>query len=402
MLYGHWYYDDKIDVTQYSGFIYLIENLLNNKKYIGQKSFFKKNGKEHNWKYYTSSSKYLNKEIKYIGKHNFKFTVLLLSNNLDDDEYMMQQSYNVIYSTLETGEREYYNLSTHKRGFNINLIDLDARSRKIIQAKKDNKELLSKIDTNLYNFFNIKTGEHYINTAESLSLNYNLRLIDCIKLVNLQRQIVNGWVLIQDNIKLTSPNLDPKKYKILNLNTGEKFEGKRQSIISYIGTSVSALSTALNGNKYLKGWVFCNDDWQPLSNTVDKRISIAGNNHHRSDKKVYTLISKNNNIFTGTRYSIKSELGISTSLFCHLLNGKTKYAKGWSLIHNANINKKQICTGLSNSNSDKQIYKITNIDSGEVFVGTRFDIRNKINSNVQQTHQLIKKNKTINKWVIIG
>ena len=89
--YGHW----QCRVVNESnsipyGFIYLITNLSNNRKYIGKKqckSILKKRplkGKknkrhcevETDWREYTSSSRELNEDIEKIGKENFKFEII--------------------------------------------------------------------------------------------------------------------------------------------------------------------------------------------------------------------------------------------------------------------------------------------------------------------------------------
>lgn len=77
------------------GFIYLITNLTNNKKYIGKKQCLtvkklaplkgKKNKRhvsvETDWKTYTSSSRQLNEDIEKLGKENFEFEILLFCSS---------------------------------------------------------------------------------------------------------------------------------------------------------------------------------------------------------------------------------------------------------------------------------------------------------------------------------
>jgi len=88
---GHWLLVEDIQISDNTfGFIYLITNLINNKKYIGKKQCIskfkrkplkgKKNKrieyKESDWKTYTSSSESLNEDIIKLGISSFKFEIL--------------------------------------------------------------------------------------------------------------------------------------------------------------------------------------------------------------------------------------------------------------------------------------------------------------------------------------
>ena len=88
---GHWQLKPQLEWDNNAfGFIYLITNLTNNKKYIGCKMLQKvikrkplkgKKNKRHetiesDWKTYTSSSNELNKDIESLGKENFKFEII--------------------------------------------------------------------------------------------------------------------------------------------------------------------------------------------------------------------------------------------------------------------------------------------------------------------------------------
>ena len=88
---GHWQLKPQLEWNNNAfGFVYLITNLTNNKKYIGCKMLQKvikrkplkgKKNKRHetiesDWKTYTSSSNELNKDIELLGKQNFKFEII--------------------------------------------------------------------------------------------------------------------------------------------------------------------------------------------------------------------------------------------------------------------------------------------------------------------------------------
>ena len=85
---GHWTCDEQWDELPF-GFVYLITNTVDNKKYIGKKQIEKRTkrpplkGKkrkrifvgESDWKTYTGSSDKLNADIEKHGKDKFKFEI---------------------------------------------------------------------------------------------------------------------------------------------------------------------------------------------------------------------------------------------------------------------------------------------------------------------------------------
>jgi hypothetical protein len=88
---GHWLLNEGVVIDENTfGFIYLITNNLNGKKYIGKKQCTsrirrkplkgRKNSridyKESDWKIYTSSSNELNADIEKYGKDKFTFRIL--------------------------------------------------------------------------------------------------------------------------------------------------------------------------------------------------------------------------------------------------------------------------------------------------------------------------------------
>lgn len=77
---GHWIFCEELDSNNAFGFIYIIKEKSTNMMYIGKKLFRgtgkTNNGKQSNWKTYTSSSKDLNAIINEKGKDAFDFYVL--------------------------------------------------------------------------------------------------------------------------------------------------------------------------------------------------------------------------------------------------------------------------------------------------------------------------------------
>ncbi len=108
-------------IEDYFGFVYLITNTINSKKYIGRKNFYfhrKPKGKKRkvkqdsDWKKYYGSSEELKEEIKLQGKENFKREILSLhktQGKLNFEETRQLFLNNVLTEKLESGEPLFYN-----------------------------------------------------------------------------------------------------------------------------------------------------------------------------------------------------------------------------------------------------------------------------------------------------
>ena len=95
-----WYYDGvpfEDDGTHF-GFVYLIENLITNRKYVGRKYFSKAgvrqvNGKKKkirktsDWESYWGSNETLKAEVAELGEHNFRRTILHLCKTKSECSY---------------------------------------------------------------------------------------------------------------------------------------------------------------------------------------------------------------------------------------------------------------------------------------------------------------------------
>ncbi len=95
-----WLYEDKefTHDDEWYGFVYLIENLTNGKKYIGRKYLTKAGYKtvkgkrkkirvESDWDSYYGSSSALKEDIEKLGKENFKRTILRLCKSRGECNY---------------------------------------------------------------------------------------------------------------------------------------------------------------------------------------------------------------------------------------------------------------------------------------------------------------------------
>jgi hypothetical protein len=114
-----WLYEDKefTDVEDYYGFIYLIENLVNGRKYIGRKYLTKAGYKtvkgkrkklrvESDWRDYYGSSTSLKEDIDHYGKDNFRRTILRLCKSRGECNYFETK---YIFDTDAILDPQYYN-----------------------------------------------------------------------------------------------------------------------------------------------------------------------------------------------------------------------------------------------------------------------------------------------------
>ena len=117
------------DIGDYFGFVYLIANKSNNRKYIGRKYFFsfrtpkgkkRKVKSESDWKNYYGSCPELKEEIERTGRHNFSRTILSLhktkgKTNFEETRQLFNN--NVLTESLDTGVPAFYNSNILNRYF---------------------------------------------------------------------------------------------------------------------------------------------------------------------------------------------------------------------------------------------------------------------------------------------
>ena len=114
-----WFYNNEVftDSGDYYGFVYLIENLANGRKYIGKKLFIftktkvvkgkrKKIKSPSDWQTYWSSSDELKSDVAKLGEQNFRRTILHLCKNKGTCNYLEARE-QFERRVLETNE--YYN-----------------------------------------------------------------------------------------------------------------------------------------------------------------------------------------------------------------------------------------------------------------------------------------------------
>ena len=117
------------DIGDYFGFVYLITNKCNSRRYIGRKyfwSFRKPKGKkrkvksESDWKKYYGSCPELKEEIIKFGRENFSRTILSLhstSGKTNFEETRQLFLNGVLTEALDDGTPAYYNSNILSRYF---------------------------------------------------------------------------------------------------------------------------------------------------------------------------------------------------------------------------------------------------------------------------------------------
>ena len=134
-----WLYDDKPfvsdDIGDYFGFVYLITNKSNSRRYIGRKyfwSFRKPKGKkrkvkqESDWKKYYGSCPELKEDILKYGRENFSRTILSLHHtagktNFEETRQLFVNG--VLTESLDTGGPAFYNSNILSRYFRKDYYD---------------------------------------------------------------------------------------------------------------------------------------------------------------------------------------------------------------------------------------------------------------------------------------
>ena len=134
-----WWYNGEVfdsdGINGYYGFVYLITNTVNGRKYIGRKyfwSFRKKKGEkrrqkqESDWKKYYGSCPELKEDIKLFGKENFTREILTLHTTLGKVNYEETRRlfvHSVLTESLTDGTPAYYNSNVLGRYYRKDYFD---------------------------------------------------------------------------------------------------------------------------------------------------------------------------------------------------------------------------------------------------------------------------------------
>ena len=123
------------DIRDNYGFVYLITNLTNQRKYLGRKYFWsfrtpkgkkRKVKSESDWKKYYGSCPELKEEIDRLGRENFSRTILSLHKTAGKTNYEETRQLftnRVLTEALEDGTPAFYNSNILSRYFRKDYFD---------------------------------------------------------------------------------------------------------------------------------------------------------------------------------------------------------------------------------------------------------------------------------------
>ena len=128
-----WFYEEKPfesdNIGDNYGFVYLIKNNLNGRKYVGRKYFWqfrtpkgkkRKVKSESDWKNYYGSCPELKEDIDKFGRENFSRTILSLHKTKGKTNYEETRQLflnNVLTESLDNGVPAFYNSNVLSRYF---------------------------------------------------------------------------------------------------------------------------------------------------------------------------------------------------------------------------------------------------------------------------------------------
>lgn len=178
------------------GYVYVITNLINNKKYVGKKKIAK------NHENYFGSSRYLKEDIVKLGKHNFKKEIIEYctdAKELELREIYYQKLWNVKKS------EDWYNLHIQNENFDTSgrKFTLRKNIKKKLWPESRRKEYSNRLKANNINNFpgvreerskRLKTG---YNPFKDPIIAHKIWLIKHYKPFKIKTP--NGEIIIVDN-----------------------------------------------------------------------------------------------------------------------------------------------------------------------------------------------------------
>jgi group I intron endonuclease len=175
-----------------SGKIYLITNLINNKKYVGVTTKTLKR----RWRQHVRQSKkpiklVIHQAIKKHGKSNFKIELIEELQNITEDELLIKESYYIDkYNTwIDNGCG--YNMEKYGGG---KFFYSDETKKKMSELKGDKNH---NADLSIRTFKNLKTNEEFCGNRHAFRRKYNLKQQGVDNVISGWKKSLKGWILVE-------------------------------------------------------------------------------------------------------------------------------------------------------------------------------------------------------------
>lgn len=245
----HWEYDEEVDPAKFYGFIYIIENELSGRRYLGRKAYkvkrtttsgryksgkrkgkirYKKYLVDSGWSYYTGSSKDLNADIAEYGKDNFRFTIFNQYKNRGGLVYYENYylyTLNTLTETFDDGDRVWYNKHIGGTKF-IPPIEGSESSR-----------------------YKMKNNKNAVGAKRSAEFREQLRKANLGKLHSEStRQKIKKYALAN------SPNRDETMYTFVNDITDATEYCRRVDLTKKYNLNPGGMTAVMRGKSRHKGW----------------------------------------------------------------------------------------------------------------------------------------------------
>lgn len=301
----------EIEIINPYGFIYITTNMIDGRRYIGQKVF------DNRWKYYLGSGVHFTRALKKYDRKNFIRNIVAIAysqKELNELEKQWINNYNAVndnsfYNIAKGGQYNPWNEKTQEE-----ILEIRKKISNTLKGRKLSEETKKKLK---------ETSSGRKHTEES-----KLKMSNAQKGKKLSKETIQK---ILNSRKWYKPSEETKrkigeKSKGNKYNLGKKHTDKTKQKISEInkGKKISAetrikMSRAQKGKKH------------PMYGK--KHTEITKTKMSKSHKKMkINVYKKDTNEFVGTYESQKEcakQLGIYSNHISRIINGKRKSAGGY-------------------------------------------------------------------------
>lgn len=246
------------------GFIYITQNIINNKKYIGQKRYDKRGV----WRKYLGSGIQLTRAVKKYGKENFRRIIIDEADDLS--ELNKKEAYWIDYYNA-ANDSEYYNIALGGNQNNLEGYTPEDRERLLAKQKKAVSESAKRMcgelsKTNKLTTNEVKTIIQRLLSGECRSViarDYNVSPQTILDIA-----LHRTWKHLTDGISFPKPSHDAIHNSVIKQigRVVDAYDLQNNYIGTFpsmhdaaraLGISYKHISDVCNGKrKYTEGYIF--------------------------------------------------------------------------------------------------------------------------------------------------